>query len=169
MTSMTKRDAIESAMGLATDVAEGRLDPADLEAQAVAELQQLVGTVVGPGDLAWDLQVQIARGVLAAGGIPADELSEWLAVERHRAGEPVSQPELPDDQPEPPSLLSGQLSTANGHADADPEPQPDIEVNALADPPEPEAEQPADPTPRRRADGYDPLAGWSPGRSRRPL
>jgi hypothetical protein len=32
----------------------------------------------------WEVQVEVARAVLATGGIPADELSEWLAVARQQ-------------------------------------------------------------------------------------
>lgn len=167
MTTMTKRDAISAAMGLAEDVAQGRLAPADLEAQAVAELQALVGTVVGEGDPVWDLQVQIARGVLAAGGIPATELQEWAAVERQRAGEPVEQPDPGETMPEPSSTGRGQLSADSVDADAevaDPEPEPELVAEPQPVTPTPE------PTPPRRADEYDPLAAWPPSRSlRRPL
>ncbi|MGH3581786.1 MAG: flagellar hook-length control protein [Mycobacterium sp.] len=84
MTAPTKRDAIEAAMNIADDVAQGRLDPAQLDAQLEAACRELVGTVAGPDDPLWPLQVQIARGVLAAGGIEAAELSEWAAVGRRR-------------------------------------------------------------------------------------
>jgi hypothetical protein len=86
---MTKREAVDAAMGLAEDVAEGRLDPAVLEQQAVAELRELFGEVVGPDSPAWPTQLEVARGVLAAGGLGLDEQSEWLAVARHKAGEPL--------------------------------------------------------------------------------
>lgn len=64
MTAPTKRDAIEAAMNLADDVASGKLDPAHLEQQLVTELRELFGTVVGAGDPLWDLQIDVARGVL---------------------------------------------------------------------------------------------------------
>jgi hypothetical protein len=84
MTTMTKHDAVSAAMAVAEDVASGKLSPADLERQAVAELCELLGTVTGPGDPLWSLQVDVARRVLAAGGVPADELAEWAAVARSR-------------------------------------------------------------------------------------
>nr|WP_234708499.1 flagellar hook-length control protein [Mycobacteroides abscessus] len=80
----TKRDAIEAAMSIADVVASGKLDPASLEQQMLTELRDLVGTVVGQDDPLWDLQLQVASGVLAAGGVPTDELAEWLAVQRRR-------------------------------------------------------------------------------------
>lgn len=48
----------------------------------MAECRELFGTVAGPGDALWELQVEVARAVLAQKGIPADELSEWFAVAR---------------------------------------------------------------------------------------
>lgn len=85
MSTLSKKHAIAAAMAVAEDVAEGRLSPVDLEAQAITELTALVRTVVGPDDLMFELQVEICRGVLAAGGIPAaDELQEWVAVAKRR-------------------------------------------------------------------------------------
>ncbi|MDM2099593.1 flagellar hook-length control protein [Mycobacteroides abscessus] len=121
----TKRDAIEAAMSVANDVASGKLDPEHLEQQAVTELRDLVGTVVGEDDPLWPLQVQIANGVLAAGGVPTDELSEWLAVQRRRDGvetEPLSAPvpiDGTDTPPEVSSSASGTLSPENDAADDD--------------------------------------------------
>jgi|GEM_PF-5607657 len=97
MTTTTKADAINGALSIADDVAQGRISPEDLEAQAVAELRELFGTVVGEGDPLFALQQEVCRGVLAVDGIPADELSEWLAVSRAKAG-------VPDPPPPPVSL-----------------------------------------------------------------
>ncbi|MBF6161058.1 flagellar hook-length control protein [Nocardia cyriacigeorgica] len=72
-------------MSVADDVAAGRLSPADLDATLVETCKALVGTVVGPSDPLWSVQVDIARGVLAAGGIPAGELAEWAAVAQRLA------------------------------------------------------------------------------------
>lgn len=161
MTSLTKRDAIESAMSIADDVAQDRLSPAALETAAVAECRALFGTVTGQGDPLWDLHRDVARQVLALDGVPADELSEWLAVARQRAGEPLSTPEPDPDPPEPESLSSVALSAES--ADAEPEPVAEADTPAEA---EPVAETVAAP-PKRRADGYDALAYWSPGGTRR--
>lgn len=162
--SITSEDAIKAAASVARDVADGKLSPADLEAQAVAELQRLVGTVVGPGDPVWELQLQIARGVLAADGLSADELREWLAVARHRAGEPVSPPDPDETTAAVESLPSGMLSADSDAAElAD----ADAEQPVVADPEQPVV---ATPPPLRRADRYDPLAHWPPARTlRRPL
>ena len=86
-----KRDAVQAAMSVASDVTEGLLDPAALEAEVIKECRQLVGKVIGPEDALWGLQVEIARGVLAAGGIPGNELAEWLAVQRQSEPEPESE------------------------------------------------------------------------------
>lgn len=159
-TQTTAGDVVTAAMSTAEDAAQGRLDPATVEALAATELRELFGTVVGEGDVAWPVQLDVARQVLALGGIPATELAEWLAVERHRAGEPVSAPDPDETTPEPDSLASSTLSLDSEHVEAEPvaEPEPVAEV----EPP------PAAPEPPRRTDGgYDPLRGWSPGRTRR--
>ncbi len=81
-------------MSVASEVTDGTLDPADLEAAAVAECRRLVGKVIGPDDALWPLQVEVCRGVLAADGIPANELAEWASVARR--AEP-SEPERDDE------------------------------------------------------------------------
>lgn len=80
-----QQDVIKAAMAIAKDAAEGKVDPATLDAQLAAKCRELFGAVVGPDDPLWPLHVDVARAVLAAGGIPADELSEWLAVAKNRA------------------------------------------------------------------------------------
>lgn len=80
------QDAIKAAMTVAKDVAEGRLDPAALDAAVAAECRQLFAFVTGPADPLWDIHVEVARQVLALDGIPVDELAEWLAVTRKAQG-----------------------------------------------------------------------------------
>jgi hypothetical protein len=80
--TMAPDDVIRAAASVARDAAEGRLNPAALQEQAVAECRELFGTVAGPGDALWEIQVEVARAVLAQKGIPADELAECLAVAR---------------------------------------------------------------------------------------
>jgi hypothetical protein len=58
---MAPDDAIKAAASVARDAAEGRLSPAALQEQAVAECRELFGTVAGPGDALWELQVKVAR------------------------------------------------------------------------------------------------------------
>lgn len=84
--SAAGQTAIKAAMAVAGDVAEGRLHPASLAEAALVECRALFGTVAGPHDALWPLQGDVARQVLAAGGVPAAELSEWLAVQRRREG-----------------------------------------------------------------------------------
>jgi hypothetical protein len=103
MTHMTKRDAVAAAMSIAEDVTEGKLAPAALEAQLVAECRALVGPVVGEGDPLFPLQLEVCRSVLAAGGLSSAEISEWLAVARRR--------ETPAD---PGSSGSGPLGSNTG-------------------------------------------------------
>lgn len=83
---MALDDVIRAAASVARDAAEGRLSPAALQEQAVVECRELFCTVTGPGDALWELQVEVARDVLAQKGIPAEELIEWLAVARQQHG-----------------------------------------------------------------------------------
>jgi hypothetical protein len=90
VTAMTKAGpehvAIKAAMAVAKDVAEGRVVPAQLDAAALEACRSLFAAVVGPDDPLWPLQAEVARQVIAQGGVTANELSEWLAVQRRREG-----------------------------------------------------------------------------------
>ena len=81
-----KQTAIKAAMAVAKDVAEGRLSPAQVDDAALEACRSLFGVVAGPDDPLWPLQCEVARQVLAAGGISANELQEWVAVQRRRDG-----------------------------------------------------------------------------------
>ncbi len=109
---------IKAAASVARDAAEHRLSPADLEAQAVEELRSLVGTVVGPDDPAWELQVEVARQAIALGALSADELSEWAAAMRHRAGAASHGPGPHDDPGEAVSSASGATRGQSGGSEA---------------------------------------------------
>ncbi len=90
-----KRDAINAALVLAEDVSAGKLDPAHLDRELQERCRELVGHVVGPDDALWELQCEIARGVLAAGGLDPNEVAEWgvvLARQRPQDGETLSAP-----------------------------------------------------------------------------
>jgi len=88
---MTAQDVIKAAMSLAKDAAEGRLDGSDLDAELTEHCRQLFGNVVGSGDPLWAAQIDVARQVLALGGIEAGELGEWTAVAAQRAqDDPIS-------------------------------------------------------------------------------
>lgn len=84
---MSTELTIKAAMSVARDVAEGRLDPENIGRAAAAECRELFGVVAGPMDALWPMHLDIARQVLALGGVPADELTEWLAVARRPAGQ----------------------------------------------------------------------------------
>lgn len=88
-TKDTRREVVASALSVAEAVAEGHMSTADLEQAAVDQCRELFGTVYGPGDELWPLHVDVVRQVLAFGGMPADELAEWTAVQRRREGIPV--------------------------------------------------------------------------------
>lgn len=162
MTTVTPEDTIKAASSIARDVAEGALSPTALQDQAVAELREMVGTVVGPDDPAWSLQCDIARQVLALDGVPADELAEWMAVARLRVGDAVSTPAPADTPPDPAPSLSVEHSPETVPSDddapaADDLPDPAPVALAVVQPP------PTSPRP----DHYDPMAAWAPGGTRR--
>ncbi|SIL58144.1 flagellar hook-length control protein [Mycobacteroides abscessus subsp. abscessus] len=125
MSATTTADLIRAATSVARDVSDGKLDPATLEQQMVEELQALVAVVVGAGDPLWPIQIDVARGVLAAGGIPTDEMAEWLAVQRRLENpdsEPLSAAVPLDGSTTPPKAISsgsGELSPENDAADDD--------------------------------------------------
>ncbi len=162
--TITPDDVIKAATSVARDAAEGRLAPLDLEQHAVTECRGLFGTVAGPGDPLWSLHLDVARQVLALDGIPADELAEWLAVARQRAGELTPSLDPAETLAEPVSLAT----EAHSPEAVDPEPDDQLEPQppALAVV-ESEPVPDATPVPPRRTGGYDALAGWSPGGSRR--
>ena len=83
----TRKDAakaaVTAALAIAEDVTAGQLDPLALQAAAVQECRELFARVAGPEDPLWAVHVDVARQVLAVGGgIPVDELAEWVAVYR---------------------------------------------------------------------------------------
>ncbi|MEN4449988.1 flagellar hook-length control protein [Mycobacterium sp. SM3041] len=77
---------IKAALAVAEDIASGKLPAGELDAMVAGECERLFGRVAGPGDPLWELQCQVARKVLGMGGIPANELAEWLAVTRLAEG-----------------------------------------------------------------------------------
>lgn len=115
----TAEGVVKAAMSVARDAADGKLDPASLSDRAVSECRELFSDVVGQDDPLWPLHLDIARQVLALGGVPADELSEWAAALRHRDAEPSSEPQPDGDPPEAVSTVSEALSPENDALDAD--------------------------------------------------
>lgn len=119
--STSKRDAINAAMSVADDVAQNKLDPSSFDAALADELRVLFSDVVGQDDSLWPLQLDVARRVIALGGISPDELSEWAAALRHRNTEPSEGHAADDDSTEQVSTGSDALSPQNDtlHALAD--------------------------------------------------
>jgi hypothetical protein len=178
MTTMTPEDAIKAAASVARDVADGQLSPADLEAQAVTELRELFGSVVGEGDPLWTLHADVARQAVGLGALGPEELREWAAVlDRQRGVEPSEPPRAHDDPLPAISLASVAPSHGSGDAEPDDEPEPETAarhgtsiVTALAALASAAQQAHATPAPQRRADsggGYDPLRGFNPGATRR--
>lgn len=87
-----RKAAVVAALSVAEAIGQGHMSLDEVESTAIAECTELFGTVYGPDDPAWELQVSVVRQVLAFGGMTADELAEWLAVQRSREGAPVGEP-----------------------------------------------------------------------------
>lgn len=109
------QDVIRAAASVGRDVAEGRLDPDELDQAVVSECRELFGTVGGDGDPLWTLHRDVARQSIALGALSADELAEWVAVIRRREGvgsgavtatDAPSSSGVDDAPPEPNSVLS---------------------------------------------------------------
>lgn len=173
MSTATTSDVITAAMSIASDAADGKLSPTDLQATAVAECRELFGTVIGDGDALWALHADVARQAIALGALSADELCEWAAVMRHRAGEPSEPPNPPIDLLPPESAASVDESQSEPTDDGD-DPVAGGLAAALALVTARSTEQQAkkqdtQAKPQRRADagGYDPLRGFNPGATRR--
>lgn len=78
-------DLVDAAGAVLADIESGKLtDPDDYEQRAVERARSMFGTVAGPGDPLWPLHLDVARQVLEAGGLSADELAEWATVLRRR-------------------------------------------------------------------------------------
>lgn len=118
----TVDEVIKSAASVARDAAEGRLDPAALDAAVAEECRELFGTVAGPRDPLWPLHIDITRQVLAFGGVPADELTEWTAVARRLAGQSSDTPGPSDDPGAAGTSTSGAHSSDSGDIASDPDP-----------------------------------------------
>lgn len=129
MSAKTKRDAIDAAMSVAEDVAEGRLDPAQLDQAVADECKALFGMVTGRDSL-WPLHIDVCRQALALGALTADELSEWLAVARSRAGEPFSSPlpliDTSADTASASEAISPAIDLTEPEDDSEPEPEPEV-------------------------------------------
>lgn len=126
--SATADDVIKAATGIARDAAEGRLSPEQLDQAVALECRQLFATVMGGDDPLFAVQVDVARQVLAVGGIPATEVAEWTAVLKRRseAVEPTDGTETPDGPDVPADAgLSASATHSPGSGDADAETETD--------------------------------------------
>lgn len=168
MSTVTPEDAIKAAASVARDIADGKLSPHDLHAQAVTELREQFGTVIGGGDALWTLHADVARQAVGLGALSPDELREWAAVLDRSAGEAVEPPAPHDDllpAESPASVDESQPESTDDGAPGD-------LSSALALLTARSIEQRAKEDAVRAGhhgsgDGYDPLAGWDAGGSRR--
>jgi hypothetical protein len=81
----TTADCVNAASDMLAEVEANTLDPAKIEDRAVSACRELFGLVGnGPADLLWSLHEATTRQFLGAGGLSADELAEWAAVQRRR-------------------------------------------------------------------------------------
>ena len=93
-TTVTAADVINAASDTLLDIETGALTPADVERRAVDACREMFGLVgSGPADALWSLHGDVCRQYLAAGGLTAAELAEWLAVQRRRETETDVLPE----------------------------------------------------------------------------
>jgi hypothetical protein len=121
----TTEDVIRAAASVGRDAAEGRLVPSVLDAAVADECRELFGTVVGPSDPLWSVHLDVARQVLALGGLSADEFSEWLAVARTRAGDWPNSRAPSTEPPQAFSSASGPHRPESGDSDSDTKPSSD--------------------------------------------
>lgn len=77
-------DAVDAVAVLMRQVAEGTLTGAAMADRAAQRCYEVFAGCDGPTDPLWPAHVAIARSVLGFGGLPAAELSQWLAVARNR-------------------------------------------------------------------------------------
>ncbi|CAN3128604.1 flagellar hook-length control protein [Mycobacterium sp. smrl_JER01] len=123
----TTDDIIRAATSVARDAAEGRLTPADIERQAVEELSALMLIPADPGTALADLRIEVARRVLAEGGLPADEVAEWLAVQRRRENPNLDAVAAPDalQLPDGPDVLPADVAAVLDDLDPESDHAPD--------------------------------------------
>lgn len=99
----TRKAAALAALDLSQEIHDGKISVANIEAEMVDAARSLFAIVAGPNDPLFDLQRDVARQVIAAGGLTADELREWVAVLERRAGGAVKPSETPEPS-DPPDL-----------------------------------------------------------------
>jgi hypothetical protein len=77
-------DAVDAVAVLMREVAEGTLTGAAMADRATQRCAEVFAECDGPTDPLWPAHVEVCRAVLGFGGLPAAELSQWLAVARNR-------------------------------------------------------------------------------------
>lgn len=122
--TVTDADVVESAYAVLGELTGGTLSGAAVELRAVETCRQMVGTVAGPDDPLWSVQLDIARQVLGLGGVPADELTEWLSAARSR--------ENPAGAEDCPSASVSSLTEAHGLGNGGPDADAEGDPNAFA-------------------------------------
>jgi hypothetical protein len=86
---VTLVDLVNASSDVLAEVEAGTLRPGDVEGRAVAVCRETFGIVgAGPADPLWSLHADICRQFLERGGMSANELAEWTAVQRRREGLP---------------------------------------------------------------------------------
>lgn len=81
----TTADVINAATDVLDGLTSGTLSASAVERRAVDACRDLFAVVGdGPADPLWTLHGDTTRQYLAAGGLSADELTEWVAVQRRR-------------------------------------------------------------------------------------
>ncbi|OFJ52205.1 hypothetical protein [Mycolicibacterium grossiae] len=122
---VTDAGVVEAAYAVLGELTDGTLSGPAVERRA-AEVCRATFGVVGPGpaDPLWSLHTDVARQFLGAGGLSAAELTEWLAVQRHReTGETGTAPPPTEDD-----------ASADRDADAaDGDPFADVPDDVLAE------------------------------------
>lgn len=118
---------MNAAMDLAEDISAGKIDPAELDAELVTACRELFGQVVGPDDPLFELQRDVTRQTLAAGGLSLDEVAEWLSVLRRRSGavEPTESPAASDPSDMP---AVADLAASEPYSPEIDGPEPDLEA-----------------------------------------
>lgn len=116
--TVTAEDAVNAAADVIAGLTSGTLAPADVGRRAVDTARELFGIVgAGPADPLWSLHGDVCRQYLAAGGIGAAELVEWLACQRRREG--ITEPEPANGPPLPVSPVSGAQGAGIGQPGAE--------------------------------------------------
>lgn len=123
---VTDADVVEAAYGVLGELTEGTLSGATAQQRAAEVCRSTFGVVgTGPDDPLWALHTDVVRQFLGAGGLTATELTEWLAVQRHR--------ETGDTGADPSTPTLDDASTGPDIDAADDDPLADVPDDVLAE------------------------------------